>query len=142
MHIAVPYFPGSNGDIDVLYRIAGEIVEGKLKGLGMEPVPLYFHYGDDVTLEKNAKLLRDCDGAVLPGGFPYEDRLGFGIIPSRIGQFTYALHNLVDSGKPVIAFCAGNQMAHAMGLAFREPILFTTKLISVAVKEKVYLRIA
>lgn len=105
--VAVPYFPGSNGDYDVINR---------LKEFNMTPFPLYFHIGDDARLERNARELEQCDGAVLPGGFPYEDRLGFGIVPSRVKPFADAMKSLAGKGKPVLAFCSGNQIAHAMGL--------------------------
>lgn len=108
--IALPYFPGSNGDIDAIDRITEA---------GMVPSLLYCHIGDEKRLEENARVLREeVDGAVMCGGFPYEDRLGFGIVPARIKQYADAMRHLVDSGKPVIAFCSGNQIAHAMGLAF------------------------
>lgn len=108
--IALPYFPGSNGDIDASKRI----VEA-----GMEVLPLYFHIGDPKRLEENAGILRgQVDGAVMCGGFPYEDRLGFGVVPAMIRQYAESMRALVDSGKPVIAFCSGNQIANVMGLAF------------------------
>ena len=108
MRIAVPYFPGSNGDYDAINRIEEH---------GMKPVPLYFHIGDKRRLEGNAAALKDADGVVLPGGFPYEDRLGFGVVPSKIKEFSNAMKDVVKEGKPVIAFCSGNQIANAMDLA-------------------------
>lgn len=108
--IAVPYFPGSNGDFDVISRINEN---------GMKASPLYFHIGNERRLEENARILeQEVDGAVLCGGFPYQDRLGFGIVPARIKPFAESMRALIDSGKPVIAFCSGNQIAHAMDLAF------------------------
>src|SRR3989344_5575453 len=108
--IAVPYFPGSNGDVDSIARI---------REFGMEPLPLYFHIGDQRRLAANAVILaQQVDGAVLPGGFPYEDRIDFGVIPAKIKPFAKALRTLVDAGKPVLAFCSGNQIAQQMGLAF------------------------
>jgi len=108
--IAVPYFPGSNGDFDAIERI---------KESGMGHVPLYFHIGDEERLMRNASILaEEMDGAVLPGGFPYQDRIDFGTVPAKIRPFAKALRGLVDKGKPVIAFCSGNQIAHAMRLAF------------------------
>src|SRR3989344_1850166 len=106
--IAVPYFPGSNGEVDALARI---------REFGMEPLPLYFHMGHK-DLDMNASQLLKADGAVLPGGFPYEDRLGFGKVPAAIKPFAAALRELAGKGKPILAFCSGNQIAHAMGLAF------------------------
>lgn len=106
--IAVPVFPGLNGVNDVINRI---------KEYGMKPVPLYFHIGHK-DLDENAKRLLDSDGVIMSGGFPYEDRLGFGTIPSKLTPFANSLREFVDSGKPLIAFCAGNQMAHGMGLVF------------------------
>ena len=95
--IAVPYHPGSNGDQDVIER---------LREFDMRPLPLYFHIGNQ-DLEKNAEILgKNVDGAVLPGGFPYEDRLGFGKIPAKLKPFASALRKLVNDGKPVLAFCA------------------------------------
>lgn len=110
--IAVPYFPGSNGDYDAINRI---------EEFGMKALPLYFHIGDEKRLMENAKILEnDVDGAFLPGGFPYEDRLGFGVVPSKIKPFANALRKLADKGMPVLAVCSGNQIAHAMRLAFPE----------------------
>jgi len=109
--IAVPYHPGSNGDYDVIERI---------REFGMKPLPLYFHIGQP-DLEKNAEILaKGVDGAVLPGGFPYEDRLGFGKVPAKLKPFAQALRKIVDKGKPVLAFCAGDQISQAMRLAFPE----------------------
>jgi phosphoribosylformylglycinamidine (FGAM) synthase-like amidotransferase family enzyme len=105
--IAVPHHPGSNGDHDVVQRI---------KEAGMTPLPLYFDLRDPKQLEQNAQLLREADGAVIPGGFPYEDRIGFGKIPSKIRSYADAIHSLIRRGRPVLAFCAGNQIAHAMKL--------------------------
>ncbi len=107
--IAVPYFPGSNGDTDVIREVGRA---------GMAALPLYFHIGDEQRLRDNGQALREADGAALPGGFPYEDRLGFGRIPASIPDFADNLRALVAAGKPVIAFCAGNQLAQEMGLAF------------------------
>ncbi len=109
--IAVPFFPGSNGDRDAIAMV---------ERFGMKPDPVYFHIGDDERLAESAKRLVGADGAAMPGGFPYQDRLGFGKVPSKISAFADAMRELVDSGKPVIAFCSGNQIAHAMGLAFPE----------------------
>jgi phosphoribosylformylglycinamidine (FGAM) synthase-like amidotransferase family enzyme len=107
--IAVPYFPGSNGDYDAISRI---------KEFDMIPLPLYFHIGSEQRLEESANALGQADGIVLCGGFPYEDRIGFGTIPAKIPQFRQNVLAAVQKGKPVIAFCAGNQIAHAMSLAF------------------------
>lgn len=108
--IAVPYFPGSNGDVDSIDRI---------REFGMKPLPLYFHIGDEKRLEQNARILAEqVDGAVLPGGFPYEDRIDFGVVPAKITQFSTALRGMVEKGKPVIAFCSGDQIAQYIGLAF------------------------
>src|SRR3989338_6357783 len=120
--IAVPYFPGSNGDVDSVARISE---------FGMKPLPLYFHIGDERRLEENARILRgEVDGAVLPGGFPYEDRVGFGVIPAKIEQFAESLRALVDAGKPVLAFCSGNQIAQRMGLAFPKDGPYRARLLS------------
>ncbi|MBI4170739.1 MAG: phosphoribosylformylglycinamidine synthase subunit PurQ [Candidatus Aenigmarchaeota archaeon] len=107
--IAVPYFPGSNGDEDGKTRI---------RDFGMEPLPLYFHFGDETRLEENAAIMKQTDGAFLCGGFPYEDRLGFGRVPAKIRQYADALRQMADEGKPILAVCSGNQIAHAMRLAF------------------------
>src|SRR3989338_706234 len=107
--IAVPYFPGSNGDTDGTREI---------RKYGMEPLPLYFHFGNEKRLEENAAAMSQTDGAFLCGGFPYEDRLGFGRVPAKIKQYADALRQMADAGKPVLAVCSGNQIAHAMRLAF------------------------
>jgi len=107
--IAVPYWPGSNGRYDV---------ENRLRDADMNPVPLYFHIGNEERMAENAHILEQVDGAVIPGGFPYEDRLGFGIVPASMKPFTKSLRALVKTGKPVMAFCSGNQIGHAMNLIF------------------------
>jgi len=118
--IAVPVCPGSNGDYDAINRI---------QEFGMTALPLYMHIGDEQRLEDNARQLTQADGAVLPGGFPYQDRLGFGVVPARIKPFADAVRQLVDSGKPVIAFCSGNQIAHAMSLAFPKDSQYSVALL-------------
>lgn len=110
VRIAVPYFPGSNGLGDV---------ERRIEDFGMQAEPLYFHIGHK-DLEENAKRLLDADGAVLPGGFPYEDRLGFGVVPAKLEPFSRSMRRFAESGRPVIAFCSGNQIGHAMNLVFPE----------------------
>ncbi len=107
--ISVPYFPGSNGDEDAIREI---------NKYGMEALPLYFHFGDEKRLEENAKAMVQTDGAFLCGGFPYEDRLGFGRVPAKIKQYSDSLRQMVDAGKPIIAVCSGDQIAHSMKLAF------------------------
>ncbi|MCX6816085.1 MAG: phosphoribosylformylglycinamidine synthase subunit PurQ [Candidatus Aenigmarchaeota archaeon] len=107
--IAVPYFPGSNGDTDAIERI-GES--------GMKAEHLYFHFGNEKRLSENARIMVQTDGAFLCGGFPYEDRLGFGRVPAKIKQYADALRAMVDAGKPVLAVCSGNQIANVMRLAF------------------------
>ncbi len=119
--IAVPYFPGSNGDHDAISRI---------QDFGMEALRLYFHIGDEGRLAENAQILAtQVDGAIMPGGFPYEDRLGFGRVPAKIAPFTNALRALVNSGKPVMAFCSGNQVAHAMDLLFDEGSPYKVRML-------------
>lgn len=107
--IAIPYFPGSNGDEDAIREVNRH---------GMRAEPLYFHFGDDRRLEDNAKAMTQMDGSFLCGGFPYEDRLGFGRVPAKIKQYADAVRQMVDNGKPVIAVCSGDQIAHSMQLAF------------------------
>ncbi len=118
--IAVPYFPGSNGDIDAIERV---------RDYGMEPLPLYFHFGDEKRLEENSRILREADGAIMCGGFPYEDRLGFGRVPAKIKPYADAMRKLVDKGKPVIAVCSGNQIAHVMRLAFPEDTDYRVRML-------------
>ena len=107
--IAVPYWPGSNGDFDAVNRI---------RDYGMEAIPIYFHIGDEKRLETNAQLLLHSDGVFVPGGFPYEDRLGFGRVPAHISQFLTSMKKLTEDGKPILAICAGDQIAQVMRLAF------------------------
>jgi len=107
--IAVPYWPGSNGDFDAVNRI---------RNYEMNAEPLYFHFGNERRLEENMRRLAGCDGAFIPGGFPYEDRLGFGRVPASIKQFSDAMVKMAQDGKPVLAICAGDQIAQTMRLAF------------------------
>lgn len=118
--IAVPYFPGSNGDIDTI---------SKIEKAGMIAKPIYFHYNNLERLKDNSNELLKCAGAVIPGGFPYEDRLGFGKIPSVIQEFSKAIRRMVDDGKPVLAFCSGNQIAHMVGLAFPKESAYKVKML-------------
>ena len=107
--IAVPYFPGSNGDEDAIREINKH---------GMRAEPLYFHFGDERRLEENARSMTQMDGAFLCGGFPYEDRLGFGRVPAKIKQYADTLRQMIEAGNPVIAVCSGDQIAHSAKLAF------------------------
>lgn len=67
---------------------------------------------------------------MLPGGFPYEDRIGFGVVPAKIVQFALALRTLVDKGKPVLAFCAGDQIAQYMRLAFPQESQHNARMLT------------
>ena len=105
-HIGIPYLPGSNGKRDM---------EERVREFGMRPHPFYFHIGHK-ELDNNERMVAAMDGLVLPGGFPYEDRLGFGRVAASIKQYARAIKSFVGSGKPVLAVCAGNQSVHALGL--------------------------
>lgn len=109
--IGVPDMPGLNGVEDTIAAV---------KAYGMEPVPLWFHFHNKEELSRNAERLKELDGAVLSGGFPYQDRLGFGKVPSRIAPLYESVRQLADAGRPVLAYCAGDQIAAAMGLLFEE----------------------
>ena len=119
--ISVPYFPGSNGDEDAIREINKH---------GMKALPLYFHFGDERRLDENAKAMIQTDGAFLCGGFPYEDRLGFGRVPAKIKQYADAVRQMVDNGKPVIAVCSGDQIAHSMRLAFPKDSPYRVSMLS------------
>lgn len=96
--IAVPIFPGSNGEIDNIRT---------LRRCGMDC--FVFRWND--SLEK----LADCDGYFFGAGFSYEDRGRSGMVAARDPLFAF-LHEEAKKGKAIIGNCNGAQVLIESGL--------------------------
>lgn len=96
--IAIPSFPGSNGEVDNM-RV--------LKRCGFDP--FVFRWND--SLEK----LHDVDGYFFGAGFSYEDRGRSGMVAARDPLFRY-MHEESERGKLIIGNCNGAQVLIESGL--------------------------
>ncbi|MBP9773529.1 MAG: phosphoribosylformylglycinamidine synthase subunit PurQ [Candidatus Peribacteraceae bacterium] len=96
--IAVPLFPGSNGEIDNLQV---------LRRCGFDA--FLFRWNDSV------EKLKDCDGYFFGAGFSYEDRGRSGMVAARDPLFQF-LHTEADRGKVIIGNCNGAQVLIESGL--------------------------
>ncbi len=96
--IAIPSFPGSNGDVDNL-RV--------LRRCGFDA--FLFRWND--SLEK----LADVDGYFLGAGFSYEDRGRSGMVAARDPLFRF-MHEESQRGKVIVGNCNGAQVLVESGL--------------------------
>jgi phosphoribosylformylglycinamidine synthase subunit PurQ / glutaminase len=96
--IAIPSFPGSNGEIDNL---------AVLKRCGFDA--FLFRWND--SLEK----LEGVDGYLLGAGFSYEDRGRSGMVAARDPLFRF-LHEEARRGKVIVGNCNGAQVLVESGL--------------------------
>ena len=97
MKVAVIQFPGSNCDLDVLHVLRNV--------LGVE-AELVWHRSFDA---------KDCDAAVLPGGFSYGDYLRAGIIAAHSPAMKH-VREMTRQGRPIIGICNGFQILIESGL--------------------------
>jgi phosphoribosylformylglycinamidine synthase len=96
--IAIPSFPGSNGEVDNV-RV--------LKRCGFDC--FIFRWND--SLEK----LRDVDGYFFGAGFSYEDRGRSGMVAARDPLFRF-MHEESARGKVIVGNCNGAQVLVESGL--------------------------
>ncbi|MEQ1849085.1 MAG: phosphoribosylformylglycinamidine synthase subunit PurQ [Candidatus Peribacteraceae bacterium] len=96
--IAIPSFPGSNGEIDNL---------AVLKRCGLDA--FLFRWND--SLEKLAQV----DGYFFGAGFSYEDRGRSGMVAARDPLFRH-LHEEAQKGKVIVGNCNGAQVLVESGL--------------------------
>ena len=97
LKVAVPVFPGSNCDQDML---------GAWQLFPEAEVQYVFH---------TESALDDFDIVALPGGFTYGDYLRCGAI-ARFSPLIRSLQHFADSGKPVFGVCNGFQILVEAGL--------------------------
>jgi phosphoribosylformylglycinamidine synthase len=97
MKIGVVVFPGSNGDHDAWYAVAGNL------GLNAE-----FIWHD-------ANGLGDVDAVILPGGFAYGDYLRCGAI-AKFSPVMQAVKAFARDGGLVLGICNGFQILTESGL--------------------------
>lgn len=97
LKVAVPVFPGSNCDQDMLgaWQLFPEV-----------EVQYVFH---------TESSLDGFDVVALPGGFTYGDYLRCGAI-ARFSPLMRSLQHFADSGKPVFGVCNGFQILVEAGL--------------------------
>jgi len=98
MKIAVVQFPGSNCERETMLAI---------KRVDCEPVPFLWN-------EPIEKLL-SCEGAVIVGGFSFEDRCRSGII-AALSPVLDAIKTMGEAGKPILGICNGAQILVESGL--------------------------
>lgn len=96
--IAIPSFPGSNGEVDNL-RV--------LKRCGFDA--FVFRWNDSL------ELLHNVDGYFFGAGFSYEDRGRSGMVAARDPLFRY-MHEESKKGKLIIGNCNGAQVLIESGL--------------------------
>src|SRR3989338_6175336 len=96
--IAIPSFPGSNGEVDNMKV---------LRRTGFDC--FVFRWND--SLEK----LKDVDGYFFGAGFSYEDRGRSGMVAARDPLFKF-MHAEAERGKVIIGNCNGAQVLVESGL--------------------------
>jgi len=97
MKIGVVVFPGSNGDHDAWYAVAGN--------LGQKAEYIWH----------DAATLGDVDAVILPGGFAYGDYLRCGAI-AKFSPVMQAVKAFAREGGPVLGICNGFQILTESGL--------------------------
>ncbi|NQV37662.1 MAG: phosphoribosylformylglycinamidine synthase I [Candidatus Marinimicrobia bacterium] len=96
--IAIIQFPGSNTERETVEAV---------KRVGMTPVE--FLWND------NPKILADCDGYIIVGGFSYEDRSRAGVI-AALDPVIEILKSENETGKPLLGICNGAQILVESGI--------------------------
>ncbi|MHC1593197.1 MAG: phosphoribosylformylglycinamidine synthase I [Methermicoccaceae archaeon] len=98
MKIGVLEFGGTNCDLDVLSVLRGTT--------GVDAERVWY---------KDAHLLDECDGLVIPGGFSYGDYLRAGAIAAR-APITDKVRQMASDGLPVLGICNGFQVLTEAGI--------------------------
>lgn len=96
--IAIPSFPGSNGEVDNLKA---------LRRCGFEC--FLFRWND------SREKLKDVDGYFFGAGFSYEDRGRAGMVAARDPLFTF-MREEAERGKVIVGSCNGAQALVESGL--------------------------
>ncbi|MGD1048125.1 MAG: phosphoribosylformylglycinamidine synthase I [Candidatus Krumholzibacteriaceae bacterium] len=96
--VAIVQFPGVNCEYESA-AAAGSV--------GFEAA--IFRWNED------PKLLDDCAGVILPGGFSYQDRIRAGVVAAK-DRIMDAVSELARRGKPVLGICNGAQVLVESGL--------------------------
>jgi phosphoribosylformylglycinamidine synthase subunit PurQ / glutaminase len=96
--IAIPSFPGSNGEIDNLQTLTRCGIEAFL-----------FRWND------SQEKLQNVDGYFFGAGFSYEDRGRSGMVAARDPLFRF-LHEEAARGKVIVGNCNGAQVLVESGL--------------------------
>lgn len=97
MRFAVPVFPGSNCDRDLLHAVEDVLQESV--------TPVWHHETD----------LANFDAILLPGGFSYGDYLRSGAL-ARYSPVMESVTKAAGQGKLVIGICNGFQILQEAGL--------------------------
>lgn len=97
MKVAVPQFPGSNCDADVVHA---------LENVLSVPTECVWH---------KASSLGGFDAVVIPGGFAFGDYLRCGAI-ARFSPVMRAVADFAGNGGPVLGICNGFQILCEAGL--------------------------
>ncbi|WP_044641105.1 phosphoribosylformylglycinamidine synthase subunit PurQ [Risungbinella massiliensis] len=97
MRFAVPVFPGSNCDRDLLHAVEDVLQESV--------TPVWHHETD----------LSSFDAILLPGGFSYGDYLRSGAL-ARYSPVMESVSKAAKQGKLVIGICNGFQILQEAGL--------------------------
>ena len=71
--------------------------------------PIEFLWNNDY------KILEECDGYIIAGGFSYEDRSRAGIIAS-LDPLMKEIRKQAKKGKPVLGICNGAQILVESGM--------------------------
>ena len=98
MRIGVLEFGGTNCDLDVLHVLKSVV--------GVDAERVWY---------KDAYLLDECDGLVIPGGFSYGDYLRAGAIAARAPVMD-RVRQMAHDGLPILGICNGFQVLTEAGM--------------------------